>query len=29
VLPMADIVEAYQLLVDRKVVGKAIITSST
>jgi NADPH2:quinone reductase len=28
VLPMADIIEAYQLLVDRKVVGKAIITSS-
>mgnify|MGYP001368291387 FL=1 len=27
VLPMADIIEAYQLLVDRKVVGKAIITS--
>jgi len=27
VLPMADIVEAYQLLVDRKVVGKVIITN--
>jgi NADPH2:quinone reductase len=28
VLPMADIIEAYQLLVDRKVVGKVIISSS-
>lgn len=28
VLPMADIIEAYQLLVDRKVVGKVIITNN-
>jgi len=27
-LPMEDIVEAYQLLVDRKVAGKVILTSN-
>ena len=27
VMPMDDVVEGYQLLVDRKVVGKVILTN--
>ena len=27
IMPMDDVVEGYQLLVDRKVVGKVILTN--